>query len=107
MVKSFQKTGLLMLAILGMSIVIGTTALFHWTVLEPSKHGAATIHAAQADPDRGNRSSDRFADGTPDFLRLDSPGDRDSFRRWISLIPEYQGLRPSPELPAQLTNCAA
>ncbi len=107
MVKSFQKMGPLMLAILGMSIVIGTTVLFHWAPPEPSKHGATTIHAAQADPARGNASSDRFADGTPDFLRLDSPEDQDSFRRWIALIAEYQALRPSAELPGEITDCAA
>jgi len=107
MVKSFQKTGLLMLAILGMSIVIGATALFRWAAPVPSKDIAAAIRAAQADPDRGNRSFDRFADGTPDFLRLDSPEDRDSFRRWIALIAEYQALRPSAELPGEITDCAA
>ena len=107
MVKSFQKTGLLMLAILGMSIVIGATALFRWAAPVPSKDIAAAIHAAQADPARGNASSDRFADGTPDFLRLDSPEDRDSFRRWIAVIAEYQALRPSAELPGEITDCAA
>ena len=107
MVKSFQKTGPRMLAILSMSIVIGATALFHWVAPGPSKDGATAIHVAEANPARGNVSSDRFADGTPDFLRLDSPEDQDSFRRWIALIAEYQALRPSAELPGEITDCAA
>jgi uncharacterized protein YfaT (DUF1175 family) len=51
--------------------------------------------------------TDRFRDGTPDFLRLDSPTDRDAFRRWFSEIAEYQALRPGTELPAEIDDCAA
>lgn len=51
--------------------------------------------------------ADRFRDGTPDFLRLDSPTDRDAFRRWFSEIAEYQALRAPAELPAEIDDCAA
>lgn len=44
---------------------------------------------------------------TPDFLRLDSAADRDSFRRWFTAIAEYQALRPASELPAEIKDCAA
>lgn len=54
-----------------------------------------------------NEWEDRFADGTPDFLRLDSPSDREAFRRWFSLIAEYQALRPPADVPDEIKDCAA
>jgi uncharacterized protein YfaT (DUF1175 family) len=50
---------------------------------------------------------DRFADGTPDFLRLDAPADREAFRRWFTLIAEYQALRPPADVPGEIDDCAA
>jgi uncharacterized protein len=50
---------------------------------------------------------DRFADGTPDFLRLDTESDRDAFRRWFTLVAEFQALRPADQLPAEISDCAA
>src|SRR5260370_6561795 len=107
MVNSFQKTGLQMLAVLGMSIVIGAAALFHWAAPEPSRGGPTAIRPAEAGPSSENPSADRFGDGTPDFFRLDSLEDRDSFRRWFAVIAEYQALRPDKELPAEINDCAA
>src|SRR6266436_690036 len=52
-------------------------------------------------------TDDRFADGTPDFLRLDAPSDQDTFRRWFALIAEFEALRPSNELPHEINDCAA
>jgi uncharacterized protein YfaT (DUF1175 family) len=52
-------------------------------------------------------SSDRFSDGTPDFLRLDAPSDQDTFRRWFVLIAEFQALRPANEVPREINDCAA
>jgi len=46
-------------------------------------------------------------DGTPDFLRLDSPADRAAFRQWFTAIVEYEALRPAAELPAEINDCAA
>ena len=51
--------------------------------------------------------SDRFSDGTPDFLRLDSPSDQDTFRRWFVLIAEFQALRPPKDVPREINDCAA
>lgn len=51
--------------------------------------------------------SDRYADGTPDFLRLDSSADRESFRRWFALIAEYQAFRQPAQVPAEINDCAA
>lgn len=52
-------------------------------------------------------TDDRFADGTPDFLRLDASSDRDTFRRCFALIAEFQALRPSSEVPGEINDCAA
>lgn len=52
-------------------------------------------------------STDRFSDGTPDFLRLDAPSDQDTFRRWFALIAEFEALRPPNELPREINDCAA
>lgn len=86
---------------------------------------AATFHVLRADASRESRnvpsavvvetdlltatvsSSDRFSDGTPDFLRLDSPSDQETFRRWFVLIAEYQALRPAEQVPREINDCAA
>jgi hypothetical protein len=51
--------------------------------------------------------TDRFGDGTPDFLRLADPADQAAFRRWFTLIAEYQAIRPKAEVPAEITDCAS
>jgi uncharacterized protein YfaT (DUF1175 family) len=51
--------------------------------------------------------TDRFGDGTPDFLRLSDPADHAAFRRWFTLIAEYQAIRPKVEVPAEITDCAS
>jgi uncharacterized protein len=48
-----------------------------------------------------------WKDGTPDFLHLDSAADRVAFRQWFVAIAEYQALRPTTELPAEINDCAA
>ena len=50
--------------------------------------------------------SDRFGDGTPDFLRLSDPSDQAAFRRWFALIADFQAIRPRNELPAEIVDCA-
>lgn len=51
--------------------------------------------------------TDRFGDGTPDFLRLSDPADQAAFRRWFTFLAEYQAVRPRVELPAEITDCAS
>jgi uncharacterized protein YfaT (DUF1175 family) len=51
--------------------------------------------------------TDRFDDGTPDFLRLADPADRAAFRRWFTLIAGYQTIRPSSDVPAEIADCAS
>lgn len=50
--------------------------------------------------------TDRFGDGTPDFLRLTDPADKAAFRRWFTAIAEYQAMRPKTEIPAEISDCA-
>jgi uncharacterized protein len=51
--------------------------------------------------------TDRFGDGTPDFLRLTDPADQIAFRQWFTLIADYQAIRPRAEVPAEITDCAS
>lgn len=50
--------------------------------------------------------SDQFADGTPDFLRLDE-ADRQSFRRWFTFLAESTYVQDPKDRPAEVTDCAA
>lgn len=59
--------------------------------------------AASAAQDWG----DRFGDGTPNFLRLTDPADQAAFRRWFTLIADYQAIRPKAEIPPEITDCAS
>jgi uncharacterized protein YfaT (DUF1175 family) len=72
--------------------------------------GVATIEAAAKNYRRATVriettpvASDRAGDGTPDFLRLDDPSDRDAFREWFTLLAEAQQY----ETAAEITDCAA
>src|SRR5882757_9006219 len=96
-----------MLAILGVIILAGAVALFHPAMQGTSPGGITVRRAVESDIGKGDSDTDRFGDGTPDFLRLDSPEDRDSFRRWFAAIAEYQALRPDQELPTEINDCAA
>lgn len=51
--------------------------------------------------------TDSFADGIPDFLRLTDPADQAAFRRWFTLIAEYQAIRPRSAVPPEITDCAS
>lgn len=51
--------------------------------------------------------TDRFGDGTPDFLRLTDPADQAAFRQWFTLIADYQAIRPQSDVPAEITDCAS
>jgi len=70
-------------------------------------HSARSLHPTNARDSVANAYTDRFGDGTPDFLRLSDPADQAAFRRWFTLIAEYQAIRPAAELPAEITDCAS
>ncbi len=65
----------------------------------------ATIRPSQTTLTLQPYASDRFADGTPDFLRLDSAADRQSFRRWFTAIAEHEAA--VDKLPVEINDCAA
>ena len=72
--------------------------------------GIRRVAWMEVTPTRGNEGAawtDRFDDGTPDFLRLSDPADQAAFRRWFTLIAEYQAIRPKAEVPAEITDCAS
>lgn len=50
---------------------------------------------------------DRFGDGWPDAARLDSPSDRENFRRWLTYLAESIYYQPSPLARAEVTDCSA
>jgi uncharacterized protein len=50
--------------------------------------------------------TDSFNDGTPDFLRLESPSDQAAFRQWFTLLADFEARKPKAELPAEITDCA-
>jgi hypothetical protein len=68
---------------------------------------ARTVPAALARPRSAPDWGDRFGDGTPDFLRLTDPADRAAFRRWFTLIAEYQAVRPPSTVPPEIADCAS
>ncbi len=77
--------------------------------IQPSRWQASS-HVTATALARSPRSltwSDRFSDGTPDFLRLADPADQAAFRRWFTLIAEYQTIRPPAEVPAEIADCAS
>ena len=51
--------------------------------------------------------SDRFGDGTPEFLRLDSEADQRAFRHWFTFLAESQFYRQPDRLPREIVDCAA
>lgn len=50
---------------------------------------------------------DSAATGTPDFLRLDDPHDRQSFRRWFTYVAEAQYFQAAASRPPEINDCAA
>ncbi len=90
------------LAALGVLAVLPRMAglMVHSFRHAPRSRGAAPAAAPLA-------WTDRFGDGTPDFLRLADPADQAAFRRWFTLIAEYQAIRPRNQVPAEIADCAS
>jgi len=66
-----------------------------------------TVHAASNEAWVSRPWTDRFGDGTPDFLRLTDPADQAAFRQWFTEIADYQAVRPRADVPAEITDCAS
>ena len=65
--------------------------------------GASTSLPIHFFPD----SSDRFGDGTPDFLRLHTAADRNAFRAWFTALADDAAALPLERLPHEINDCAA
>lgn len=72
----------------------------------PQGDAITAIHSSRAHS-RPLAFTDRFSDGTPDFLRLADPADQAAFRRWFVLIADEQALRPAAQIPAEIADCAS
>ena len=89
------------LAALALSLLPRTSAMHFWREpVAPAIAGLPTKNLKQS-------WTDRFEDGTPDFLRLHDPADQAAFRRWFVVIAEYQAVRPFAEVPAEIADCAS
>lgn len=89
--------------------VLAVVALLVRTAIRPEigfrrsvSHSARAATSAESLP-----WTDSFGDGTPDFLRLTDPADQAAFRRWFTLIAEYQTIRPKSQVPPEITDCAS
>jgi uncharacterized protein YfaT (DUF1175 family) len=51
--------------------------------------------------------SDRFGDGTPDFLRLHTAADRAAFRAWFTALADTSEELSKERLPREIDDCAA
>ena len=95
------------LALCTAALVIGAARLAKVTASEPKSRSTSAKPSARPKPPAAPDLGDRFSDGTPNFLRLDSPSDRDAFRRRFVLIAEFQALRAENEVPKEINDCAA
>lgn len=73
----------------------------------PAALSTAAADVSERASSRQPALTDRFGDGTPDFLRLSDPADQAAFRRWFTLIAEHQAARPKSEVPAEIADCAS
>lgn len=64
------------------------------------RQAAVTIHFV-------TDATDRFADGTPDFLRLHSSQDQAAFRAWFTALADAAADLPPQHVPKEIDDCAA
>ena len=91
---------------LGVLVLLAVGGVAGRRLLREGHRGTAAV-ARSAAATAGAAWTDRFGDGTPDFLRLTDPADQAAFRRWFTLIAEYQAVRPKADVPAEITDCAS
>jgi len=117
-----HSRGLILTAIVAFAILLLLLRLFVYTHGHGQRRfhssgndstAAATVQAASNATGLAGTgvarldSTDRFGDGTPDFLRLTDPADQAAFRQWFTAIADYQAVRPRAEVPAEITDCAS
>ena len=81
-------------------VLLRAAVWIHHGVRPAHLHPSATVEPA-------TNWTDSYSDGTPDFLRLQDPADRDAFRRWFTTIADLQAFRPPSEWPAEIVDCAS
>ena len=101
----FAVAALAVPVLLALTWLAGVAGYRTWHPRSPTR--TAAIAAIPTRDRIGLAWGDRFGDGTPDILRLNDPVDRAAFRRWFTLIAEYQALRPMADVPAEITDCAS
>ena len=107
--KATTEIGASMVVVLCISSVLCVAAILPAAAPEPHPRQAGTRQEHDlAQPRMDKSKAAHFeGDGTPDFLRLDAAEDQEAFRRWFTLIAEFQALRPAKELPGEINDCAA
>lgn len=96
-------------ATVAVSVTLLVSVLAAAAALAAKDHSTTTqahLKSAHSDPAQQVPGADRFSDGTPNFLRLDDPADRDAFRRWFILLAEVEAAQPADKLPAEINDCA-
>jgi uncharacterized protein YfaT (DUF1175 family) len=86
---------------------VGSAKQFAPTAVPASPNGTYGPEYSKAADWNRRAWTDRFGDGTPDFLRLTDPADQAAFRQWFTLIADYQAIRPKTEVPPDITDCAS
>ncbi len=82
-------------------VLLGVTSVALWPRNSVSVVARNEVNLA------ANQLTDTAHDGTPDFLRLHHPADRQAFRRWFTFLAEAQYFRDPKELPREISDCAA
>jgi uncharacterized protein YfaT (DUF1175 family) len=98
---------LLTAALVSLAVLLLLLSKPYWMRHLGKQTGAINQQNSQTAANTALNWSDSFGDGTPDFLRLTNPADQAAFRRWFTLIAEYQAIRPRSELPAEIIDCAS
>jgi uncharacterized protein len=116
LISSPAKTGSIRWIVLSAVVAIAT-ALVLRLAMAPLRgllpHGASSAYRIATLPAKSKQNAtppvlwtDRFNDGTPDFLRLTDPADQAAFRQWFVTIAEFQAARPHADVPSEITDCA-
>jgi hypothetical protein len=98
------RAGLLTGAAVLLGLVAARPAIRNWRAA-PARVAVGPDRVAAGNYDID--PSDSFADGTPDFLRLDDDADRRAFRRWFTFLAEARYFQTAAERPAEIDDCAA
>jgi uncharacterized protein YfaT (DUF1175 family) len=101
------RLGLLSVAALGVAVASLCFAAVRYEHRRGGAGMTGSVHAASRVDWSSRPWTDRFGDGTPDFLRLTDPADRAAFRRWFTEVADYQAVRPRADVPAEITDCAS